>query len=97
MWKHNPFEVSAFFRRSLVLTYSCAPEVVQPMLAPGLEPDTWRGHAFLAIALVQTERLRPWFLPAALGRDFFLAGRPPFVVAFFLGFADALTDSLHLR
>jgi hypothetical protein len=36
--------------------------------------DTWRGYAFVAIALVQTENLRPSFLPAALGRSFFLSG-----------------------
>jgi hypothetical protein len=36
--------------------------------------DTFRGYAFLAVALVQTEQLRPSFLPAAIGRNFFLSG-----------------------
>jgi hypothetical protein len=79
MFRHNPFPVVAHFRRSLVLTFACPPAVAAPMLAPGLTLDTWQGHAFLAIAMVQTERLRPSFLPAALGRDFFLAGYRVFV------------------
>jgi len=79
MWRHNPFAVCAHFRRSLVLTYSCPPEVAAAMIAPGLSLDTWRGHAFLAIAMVQTERLHPAFLPEALGHEFFLAGYRVFV------------------
>jgi hypothetical protein len=62
-----------------VLTYTCPPEVVAPLLAPGLELDLWRGQAVLAIAMVQTERLRPSLLPAIFGRDFFLAGYRAFV------------------
>src|SRR6202012_1134472 len=44
------------------------------LLPTGLVLDTWHGHAFLAIALVQTKDLRPSFLPAAMGCDFFLSG-----------------------
>jgi hypothetical protein len=36
--------------------------------------DTLRGYGFFTIALVETERLRPAFLPAAFGRNVFLAG-----------------------
>lgn len=72
--KRHPIPVSAFFRHSLVLTYAFPPEILEPLVSKGLELDLFRGHAFLAVALVQTERLRPSFLPAALGRDFFLSG-----------------------
>src|SRR2546427_4401923 len=72
--KRHPFPVSAFFRHSLVLTYAFPPDILQPLLPPGLVLDTYRDSAFLAIALVQTENLRPSFLPAAMGRDFFLSG-----------------------
>ena len=72
--KRHPIPISAFFRHSLVLTYAFPPETLQPFVPPGLVLDTFRGHAFLAVALVQTERLRPSFLPAAMGRDFFLSG-----------------------
>jgi len=72
--KRHPLPVTAFFRRSLILTYAFPGELLQPLLPPGLILDSYRGFGFLAIALVQTERLRPSFLPAALGGDFFLSG-----------------------
>jgi hypothetical protein len=72
--KRHPIPVSAFFRHSLVLTYAYPPEILEPLVPKGLELDLFRGQAFLAVALVQTERLRPSFLPAVLGRDFFLCG-----------------------
>jgi len=72
--KRHPFSVKAFFRQSLVLTYAFPSDVLQPLLPPGLALDTYGEYGFLAIALVQTKRLRPAFLPAALGRDFFLSG-----------------------
>lgn len=72
--KRHPIPISAFFRQSLVLTYAFPPDALQPLLPHGLVLDTFRGYAFLAIALVQTESLRPSFLPSALGQDFFLSG-----------------------
>jgi hypothetical protein len=72
--RRHPFSVEAFFRQSLVLTYAFPSAVLQPLLPPGLALDTYGEYGFLAIAMVQTERLRPSFLPAALGRDFFLSG-----------------------
>jgi hypothetical protein len=72
--KRHPFPVKAFFRQSLVLTYAFPSDLLQPLLPPGLALDTYGEYGFLAIALVQTERLRPSFLPAALGRDFILSG-----------------------
>src|ERR1051326_8774556 len=72
--KRHPFPVTAFFRQSLVLTYAFPTAVLEPLLPPGLVLDTYGEYGFLAIAMVQTERLRPSFMPAVLGRDFFLAG-----------------------
>jgi len=72
--QRHPFPVDAFFRHSLVLTYAYPARLLEPLLPPGLVLDTLRGYGFLAIALVQAERLRPAFLPAAIGRDVFLAG-----------------------
>lgn len=72
--KRHPFPVSAFFRHSLVLTYAFPREVLEPLLPAGLTLDAYGECGFLAIALVQTERLRPVFLPAALGQNFFLSG-----------------------
>lgn len=72
--RRHPFAVTAFFRRSLVLTFAYPQEMLQPLLPPGLVVDSHAGCGFVAIALVQTERLRPAGFPAWLGRDFFLAG-----------------------
>jgi len=72
--KRHPIPIVACFRHVLVLTYAFPPQVLEPLLPEGLVLDIWRGRAFLAVALVQTEGLRPSFLPAAMGRDFFLSG-----------------------
>jgi hypothetical protein len=74
LMKRHPIPISAFFRHSLVLTYAFPPAVLEPLLPKGLVLDLFRGYAFLAVALVQTERLRPSFLPAVMGHDFFLSG-----------------------
>jgi len=74
LFQRHPVPITAFFRRSLVLTYAFPSDVLQSLLPPGLVVDTYGEHSFLAIALVQTERLRPAFLPGVLGRDVFLAG-----------------------
>lgn len=72
--KRHPVPMAAFFRHSLVLTYAFSPEILKPLLPPGLVLDTFGGRAFLAIALVQACNMRPAFLPAAMGADFFLSG-----------------------
>jgi hypothetical protein len=66
--------MKAQLRASLVLAYALPAEVLEPLLPPGLKLDTFGKFGFLAIALVETENLRPAFLPQAAGMDFFLAG-----------------------
>ena len=72
--RRHPLPVVAFFRHSLVLTYALPRAVLQPLLPPGLVLDSLGDLGFVAIALVQTRSLRPAFLPAAFGQDFFLCG-----------------------
>lgn len=72
--KRHPIPVQAFFRTSLVLTFAYPEEVLTPLLPPGLMLDSYEGNGFLAIALVQTERLRPVGLPTMFGGNFFLSG-----------------------
>jgi hypothetical protein len=72
--KRHPIAVKAFFRHSLVLTYAVPRQVVEPMLPPGLTPDCHGEWAFIAAAMVQTERLRPVGFPGWLGQSFFLTG-----------------------
>src|SRR5215813_3719101 len=72
--KRHPFAVKAHFREVLVLAYAFPEELLRPLLPPGLELDAYEGFGFLAVALVQTESLRPFFLPKWMGQDFFLSG-----------------------
>ena len=72
--RRHPIPVEARFDDCLTLTYAVPPDVLRPLLPPGLELDTFNGHAFIAVALVRTRALRPAGLPASCGRDFFLAG-----------------------
>ena len=72
--RRHPVPIEAHFHRCLTLTYAIPERVLRPLLTPGLELETAGGCGFVAVALVQTEALRPAGLPAALGQDFFLAG-----------------------
>ena len=72
--RRHPIPIQAFFRHSLILTYAFPENILQPFLPPGLTLDSYDGNSFLAIALVQTEQLRPVGLPAAVGCNFFLSG-----------------------
>jgi hypothetical protein len=72
--KRHAIPVKAHFRASLVLAYAVPATVLLPLLPPGLTLDTYGDLGFLAVALVETQNLRPSFLPAQLGTSFFLSG-----------------------
>ena len=72
--RRHPLAIRATLRESVTLTYALPPDVLRPLLPPGLELDTMGDSGFAAVALVQTERLRPDGLPPGLGGNFFLAG-----------------------
>lgn len=66
--------IKAQLAASLVLAYALPADVLTPLLPPGLKLDTYGDLGFVAIALVETRALRPSFLPARIGLNFFLAG-----------------------
>jgi len=75
--RRHPIAIEAHLRDCLTLTYACPADVLRPLLPPGLELDTlggFGGFGFVAIALVQTEALRPAGMPRVMGQDFLLAG-----------------------
>lgn len=72
--RRHPIPIRSHFELALVLTYALPASVLEPLLLPGLTLDRSGGVGFVAVALVQTRNLRPAFLPAKLGLDFFLAG-----------------------
>lgn len=78
--KNHPFAVEAFFKSSIVLTFAVPKEQLKPLIPECLELDTFNEElAFLAVAMVQTEDLRPKGFPKLLGNDFFLIGYRTFV------------------
>lgn len=78
--KNHPFAVEAFFERSTVLTFALPKESLQKFIPECLTLDTYQDKwAFLAVAMVQTKKLRPKGFPSFLGNDFFLIGYRVFV------------------
>jgi len=78
--KSHPFAVEAFFESSLVLTFAIPKEEIAHHIPECLELNTLNDKwAFIAVAMVQTSRLRPKGFPRFLGRDFFLIGYRVFV------------------
>ncbi|WP_017601763.1 DUF2071 domain-containing protein [Nocardiopsis lucentensis] len=70
--REHPLPMRAHFTDSLVLTYAFPPRVLRPLLAPGLELDTYRApdgaeYGFAAVAAVALRGLRPAFLPPWAG------------------------------
>ncbi len=60
----HPFAVKAHFKESLVLSYSLPLKKLRPLVPACLEIDSYQeSHGFLAVALVQTQKLRPHFFP----------------------------------
>ncbi|HEX9988783.1 MAG TPA: DUF2071 domain-containing protein [Chloroflexia bacterium] len=72
--KRHPVPISAYFKHSLVLTYALPAQTLTPLLPPGVKLDTFGELGFVAIAIVQTQQLRPAFLPEWLGHTFILTG-----------------------
>lgn len=72
--KRHAIPIKAHFRASLVLAYAVPAPILQPLLPPGLTLDTYGDCGFLAIALVETQHLRPSLLPTQCGTSFFLSG-----------------------
>jgi len=78
--KNHPFAVEAFFNSSLVLTYAVPAEVLRPMVPAKLALDLFQDKwAFIAVAVVKTQQLRPKGFPAFMGNNFVLTGYRAFV------------------
>jgi len=77
--RRHPLPVRTRFGHSLMLTYAFPPEVLEPLVPPGLSLDLYHAsdgtaHAFVAVGVVSALALRPAWLPEACGRDFLLTG-----------------------
>ena len=77
--QRHPFPIWTHFAHSLVLTYALPPDVLAPLVPPGLTLDTYTDpagteHGFVAAAVVDARALRPAGLPERYGRDFLMTG-----------------------
>lgn len=78
--KNHPFAVEAFFESSVVLTFAVPKEQLAQLIPSCLELDTFQDKwAFIAVAMVQTNGLRPKGFPKFMGNNFFLIGYRIFV------------------
>ena len=78
--KNHPFAVEAFFEKSMVLTYAFPKDNLENLIPKCLELDIFQDKfAFIAVAIVQTKKLRPKGFPEFLGNYFILAGYRIFV------------------
>ena len=78
--KNHPFAVETFFKKSIVLTFATPKEQLENLLPDCLELDTYDNKwAFIAVAMVETKKLRPKGFPEFMGNDFFLIGYRIFV------------------
>ena len=78
--KNHPFAIEAFFDSSLVLTFAVPKAQLQHLIPECLELDLFQNKwGFIAIAMVQTTKLRPKGFPRFMGNDFFLTGYRVFV------------------
>jgi len=76
----HPFAVEAYFEHSLVLTFAVPKAELQALLPAPLVVDSFDDDwGFIAVAMVQTQNLRPQGFPRWLGQDFFLLGYRAFV------------------
>jgi len=70
--KNHPFAVEAHFDTSLVLTFAVLKEDIEHLIPECLELDVFHEKwAFIAVAMVDTKKLRPKGFPKILGNDFF--------------------------
>lgn len=78
--KNHPFAVEAFFESSLVLAFAVPKNELENLIPACLRLDLFEEkYGFIAVAIVQTENLRPKILPRFLGNDFLLMGHRIFV------------------
>lgn len=78
--KNHPFSVETHFESSIVLTFAVEKEELQKLIPECLELDVYDDKwAFVALAIVKTENLRPKSFPEFLGNNFILTGYRIFV------------------
>jgi len=63
----HPLPMRTVFLECALVNFAVRPEVMRRLVPGPIEPDLHRGEAFLSIVIARMERMRPTFVPAALG------------------------------
>ena len=63
----HPIEMKTTFRHCFLANFSVQPDALVRRLPSHLHPDTHRGRAFVSVVIAEMSKMRPAFLPEALG------------------------------
>ena len=63
----HPIPMRTTFRDCFLVNMRMAPETLARVLPAPLQPDVYGGRAFLSVVIADMERMRPAFVPRALG------------------------------
>jgi len=63
----HPFAVTTVFRDCFLVNFDIEPRVLAKALPSPLRPATYEDRAWLSIVIARMERMRPVFIPRALG------------------------------
>ncbi len=78
--RRHPWAIEAHLEWSLAIVYAIPESLARQLIGtPGMEPDMYLDHAFVAAAFVRTRRQRPLWMPRMFAEDFHLAGWRVFV------------------
>ena len=67
---NNPFPMKAVFRNCFMINFAVEPDVMQRLLPTPLQPDLYANKAFVDVAVVDMEQMRPAFLPRGFGINY---------------------------
>jgi hypothetical protein len=63
----HPIPMRTMFRRCLLANFAIDPDAMRAVLPRHIEPDLHDGHAYLSVVVGEMEKMRPAFVPRALG------------------------------
>jgi uncharacterized protein YqjF (DUF2071 family) len=63
----HPVPMQTLFRECFLVNFAIKPEALRPLIPAPIDLDLYGGEAYLSIVIAQMDRMRPAFLPRALG------------------------------
>jgi uncharacterized protein YqjF (DUF2071 family) len=59
--------MTTVFRNCFLVNFAVDPEIMRRQLPPGISPELYADRAFLSVVIADMDKMRPAFLPRALG------------------------------